>query len=65
MRDDAFVKEVRGDEIRCSGTERRPHDETTLFVPPHETIVCPFCGQKYRRASLWNIVSGAIWPKAK
>ena len=65
MRDEAFVKEVRGGEIRCYGTKRHPHEELTLCVPPHETIECPICGQRYRRASWWNLASGAIWPRAK
>lgn len=65
MHGDVIIRDVRGDEVRCSGLEHDQHEEITLFIPPRETVICPRCGQAYRRAAWWNVNSGAIWPRAR
>lgn len=59
------VIEVRGSDVRCSGPADAPHDDVIVKVPASETVACPVCGRHYRRASWWNLISGAIWPVAE
>jgi hypothetical protein len=33
-----------------------------IDLPPDKVVACPTCGRKFRRASWWNVLSGAIWP---
>jgi uncharacterized Zn-finger protein len=56
------ITEVRGTEVRCSGNDESPHPDLVLVIPAGKTVVCPKCGQLYRRTTWWNVISGAIWP---
>ncbi|MBT8417944.1 MAG: hypothetical protein KJO42_10935 [Silicimonas sp.] len=56
------ITEVRGGEVRCSGPVGAPHPDVIVKVPAGDTVACPRCGRRYRRATWWNVISGAIWP---
>lgn len=64
MAPDGGIIEVRGSEVRCSGTRDTPHEDVLVSIPTDETVACPECGLRYRRARWWNVISGAIWPSA-
>lgn len=57
-----LVTEVRGGEVRCSGSSDAPHPDVLVEVPADEVVACPKCGRRFQRASWWNVLSGAIWP---
>lgn len=56
-------REVRGAEVRCTGTKEAPHPPERLAVPAEGVATCPVCGAAYRRARGWRHLSGACWPK--
>ncbi len=63
MKDDRDITEVRGSVVRCSGPAEHPHRDTVIKLPVDAVVACPDCGRRFRRASWWNVISGAIWPE--
>lgn len=63
MEGGAGIVVVRGSEVRCTGPAEAPHADRMIFIPVDETARCPDCGRAFRRASLWNVLSGATWPR--
>jgi uncharacterized Zn-finger protein len=57
------VREVRGSEVRCVGSDETPHEEVRIAIPPHREAVCPICGRRFRRSPWWNRLTEAIWPR--
>lgn len=55
-----FVRDI---EVICRGPVAAPHPPVLLELPSDSTVTCALCGLRYRRATDWNHLTRATWPK--
>ncbi|NQW10180.1 MAG: hypothetical protein HQ481_09920 [Alphaproteobacteria bacterium] len=54
---------VKAAHVTCAGRADAQHEPVDLALEIGQTLACPICGSRYRRAGAFWAVERANWPK--